>query len=495
MVKRIAACVLVLACLVSLLVVPVSADEMSGTLNFYSQFACDGSGTSTYPDYPDSGFSSVNGTASMPISAYKYLAGFDMRIDSLSGYQYGSASWRPGILQLQPSGGAGASGSVSVYASWVLQFGSRTNITSFSYDKPSVIQYEMLYTNSLGVVGTTPREVAQDFTYQGYPGYVYKSSTVADELEPLTNFRFQPVNSPQFLFRYAGQPGGSLSYTFGVTSARVVTTASSVDTEYLESIADEIAAGNAAANAFYGDIISILNEIYQRQGEILTSVQTVQQYILEMLNSLTAIEGDVSSISNLISTYLHYLESIAQDTESIDSTLTQFHADFMTMLQTLISTITSESDDIQAKMEEIYNMLIAYLNQQFGDAVPDGIDQDITDTSDVIDQTDQIESEWQDDMTSGWGDLDLQNYTLPTSLLAGVVWVSSWFTNIFNAYGADWSQILLVPALFGIVMLAIGMISRHSGGGRGGGGRGGGGGSSDSTSNTSDGSWHYTDHY
>lgn len=470
MVKRIAACVLVLACLVSLLVVPVSAADADGSVTLTWRLSTnsnfDQTQTSVLGDLPVSGSSLEFGGN----SATRWRLSFqDVSFD---------------VSEL--------SGSVSAYFSC---YGVLRLSDSVSYENTSVTSTDFSYLNANGQLGHGVAEISSYTVGSLYPGFSMSASTVASELEPISNIAITPSGDVSILAMSSNPNRYQGTWVLNVTSARVVATASSADTEYLESIADEIAHGNEQALAFYGDIISILNEIYSKETEIEVTVDQVADYILQALKELASIGDDVESMYTLMSTYLHYLESIAQDTESIDSTLTQFHADFMTMLQTLISTITSESDDIQEKMEEIYNMLIAYLNQQFGDAVPDGIDQDITDTSDVIDKTDQIESEWQDDMTSGWGDLDLPNYTLPTSLLAGVVWVSSWFSNIFNAYGADWSQILLVPALFGIVMLAIGMISRHSGGGRGGGGRGGGAGGSDSTSNTSDGSWHYTDHY
>ena len=481
MVKRIAACTLVLACLVSLLVLPASAADVDAAVQF--------SVRATY--FNNQSVSRIVNLGDTPIDNKVQNFNVPGRPGAEANF---SLVFDPQSVSYSVSG---LSGSIGTYFSFYVTpglSGERGNGVA----TPGTATFT--YSNANGVVGEG-NAVVETFsvpavnTNFSFGGLVFKAETFAEELEPLSNITVYPDGS-ELVIPLSGSGAGTQEFVeIHVTSCRIISTASSADTEYLAGIADEIAAGNEQANAFYGDIMAILNEIYSKESEIEVTVDQIAGYILQALNELTSIGDNVASMYSLMSTYLHYLEAIAQDTESIDSTLTQFHTDFMTMFQTLISTVTSESDDIQAKMEEIYNMLIAYLNQQFGEAVPDGMDQDITDTSDVIDQTDQIESEWQDDMTSGWGDLDLQNYTLPTSLLAGVVWVSSWFTNIFNAYGADWSQILLVPALFGIVMLAIGMISRHSGGGRGGGGRGGGSGGSDSTSNTSDGSWHYTDHY
>lgn len=489
MVKRIAACVLVLACLVSLLVVPASAaDDLTGTGTF--RYLYDGyDSNDVSPIVPQVPITPGSLEIAFPATDFGRGIFYTNYRNLLPRRAYSIALDRYTFYAEE------LSGSVSVYLSFYFLFNpADSNVGNMSHSWQGEPEVELQYVNAVGGTGTAPVEYST-FDAAPYTGYVLKGSTFADELEPISDPALVRTISTWYWYWIGSfsSEGGSL-FRCMVPSARIISAASSADTEYLESIADEIAQGNQQANAFYGDIMAILNEIYSKESEIALGVDQIAGYILQVLNELTSIGDDVQSMYSLMSTYLHYLEAIAQDTESIDSTLTQFHTDFMTMLQTLISTVTSESDDIQAKMEEIYNMLIAYLNQQFGEAVPDGIDQDISDTTGVIDQTDQIESEWQDDMTSGWGDLDLQNYTLPTSLLAGVVWVSSWFTNIFNAYGADWTQILLVPALFGVVMLAIGMISRHSGGGRGGGGRGGGG-DSDSTSNTSDGSWHYTDHY
>lgn len=62
-----------------------------------------------------------------------------------------------------------------------------------------------------------------------------------------------------------------------------------------------------------------------------------------MLNKITSLDGNVSTLVALATQYLHYLESIATTSEDILAELQSFHADFITKLDLLTSTIVTES--------------------------------------------------------------------------------------------------------------------------------------------------------
>lgn len=163
----------------------------------------------------------------------------------------------------------------------------------------------------------------------------------------------------------------------------------------------------------------------------------------------------------MLSTYLHYLEDIAQTAEDIKAELASFHADFLTYIQLLISTVSSESDDIQAKMEEIYNLLIAYLNNAFGSAVTPDATEGIEGADNQLDAIEGIESQYTGSLSDKWNSIGISDFTLAPGLLSGVAWVSSWWTNFFEATG-DFKIILTLGLFFGVCGLLIGMISRAS---------------------------------
>ena len=141
--------------------------------------------------------------------------------------------------------------------------------------------------------------------------------------------------------------------------------------------------------------------------------------------------------------------------------LASFHADFLTYVQLLISTVSSESDDIQAKMEEIYNLLIQYLNTAFGGAVTDEVTEGIEGADNQLDAIEGIESNYTGSLSDKWQSIGISDFTIAPGLLSGVAWVSSWWTNLFEATG-DFKVILTLALFFGVCGLLIGMISRAS---------------------------------
>ena len=246
-----------------------------------------------------------------------------------------------------------------------------------------------------------------------------------------------------------------------VPSASIVSTETSADLDALEDIADEIAAGNEILSAVYGDIMELLNSLYSRLGDMQQAQELANAYLFEIAEKLTSLDATASNIYSLLGTYMHYLQDIAETADDIYSELQSFHTDFMSMIELLIGTVQAESDDIQAKMEEIYNLLIAYLDNTFASAINPDQDQAIGDTNDVMQDSNDIENEWTGNMADGWGELNLDTFAFGAQFLSAFVWVSSWFTNIFNGFG-DFQQIIIFPLMVGIVMLILGMISRTS---------------------------------
>lgn len=246
-----------------------------------------------------------------------------------------------------------------------------------------------------------------------------------------------------------------------VTSARYITTETTADSEALENMADQIAQQNEMMQAFYGDIIAILQAMDTKLGSLEAAAELMNQYLTQVITALGSINGTVSNIYSLLGTYLHYLEDIAKTAEDIKTELASFHTDFLTYIQLLISTISSESDDIQAKMEEIYSLLIAYLNNAFGSAVTPDATEGIEGADNQLDAIEGIESDYTGSLSDKWDSINIADFTLAPGLLSGVAWVSSWWTNFFEATG-DFKVVLIMGLFFGVCGLLIGMISRAS---------------------------------
>lgn len=479
--KRIISVTVVLALLVGLLAVPASAagTDVTGTLTVsFRQDANYARGSSSYPSYPSFP------TPSDPIS----LSGYDLPVNNEGKFTSGTDYLfkdTDAMSRYSISASLGVdeiafaveelSGSISVYVSLYPDFqvlNSGSMPTAGTWTEGIILRsgdtgFTMYYTNSLGDAGLAEGDF-EPFGSDG--GVVFKASTIADELEPLSNIRLVPSDLVYHKqYRVSSSYNRALFAGFVVTSARILTTETSADTEALESIADSMTQQNEMLQAFYGDIIAILNQIYTRLGDLKTAADLMNSNLQSIITALGGLNTTASNIYSLLGTYLHYLESIAQTAEDIKTELASFHADFLTYVQLLISTVSSESDDIQAKMEEIYNLLIQYLNTAFGGAVTDEVTEGIEGADNQLDAIEGIESNYTGSLSDKWQSIGISDFTIAPGLLSGVAWVSSWWTNLFEATG-DFKVILTLGLFFGVCGLLIGMISRSSRRAGGGGG-------------------------
>lgn len=445
---------MVLALLAGLLTVPASAaEDSSGTFTVsYSSSIIPGSSSPS----PSAGYTF---SAKLPVSGVSFSADFG---NTISSGQY-SGTLRLGEFSFSPSE---LSGSISCYVSVQIR-GLSASVgdlgpASYSFSSYAPRSVQAYYVNSDGQTGVG--EASFDSFSAGLStGYSFKFSTIADALTPISSIRLVPDD---FFSYYL-----NISRTYGtvcipsaqvyISSARLIATASSADTEVLESIADSITQQNEIMQAFYGDIIAILQAMDTKLGSLEEAADVMNGYLSQVVSSLGSLNSTASNIYTLLGTYLHYLESIAQTAEDIKSELASFHADFLTYIQLLISTVSSESDDIQAKMEEIYNLLIAYLNTVFGSAVTDDVTDGISGADNQLDAIEGIESNYTGSLSDKWQSIGISDFTIAPGLLSGVAWVSSWWTNLFEATG-DFKVILTLALFFGVCGLLIGMISRAS---------------------------------
>lgn len=407
------------------------------------------------------GAASLSGTAEVTFSSYgfsDYTADFDFPRASYS-TGYSSAYFkRISSVNVPPSVDLGAVGTVSFYI-------------SFYYYHSGSILYRNSSNSSITVDEFCSNILDLSNWYASY--YDMNASTVNDgDVISISQFvagdgssnyspgfgitvRFEDCQylSGLYLFnsyvQYAHGNPTSTSSRLAIPSISVITTETSADVEALENIADQIAAGNDLAQAMYGDIMAALNSI---KGD----TATMASYLSQALTALNSIKSNTAGIYTLCSTYLQYLAQIASTSESIDAELKAYHEDFMAMMETLQGTIMEESDDIQAKMEEIYNLLIAYLDSQYASAVNPDLIESTGNAQLDINRQEELEVGFQSNLTESWTDLKLETFALGGGYTSAVAWVSSWFSNFYNAMG-DYGMILLLPLYIGIVTLVAGL--------------------------------------
>ena len=448
---------LVLASLVcSLFLVPVGAVDVTGSATFEVR----------YNDRNQApAFRAVASGISIPRAGVTNES-FSISDDDSSVYTLSIESVDTG------AGNLGAQGAVGVYFSfyWNIR-GTVSSVEGASYVTRGWSPY---YYNENGQqVSISDFEVTTSAAVDNKSTniYVFSANVPLDGGGTLT--RFQALRpSYDSSGYYTTVYGDGTALVLYVPSFSIVATEASADLEALENIADQISQNNAIMQAMYGDIMSALNAILEKTGSLEAAQEVANAYILQVVQQLQQLNSTSSSIYTLLSTYLHYLQQIAQTAEDIKAELAAFHSDFMTKLDLLISTVSQESDDIQAKMEEIYEQLQAWLDSQFEQAIDDDFEQGNTDLEQGIQNNDQIEQQWTGSLSDAWAQTGIDDFAFDAGFTSAFMWVSGWFSTFFNAFGV-YSQILLFPAILGLAMLLLGMFrsgrlgSRGSSGPRG----------------------------
>lgn len=115
-------------------------------------------------------------------------------------------------------------------------------------------------------------------------------------------------HAPSFIFNFASPVSTSsvLCYT-NVTSFRVVSTASNAELDALEGMASNIAAQNQILSQFYGDIVAVCNQIYQRLGDLQSAQEEANRLFSNVISLLNTTNGKIEAINMAMSTYFELL--------------------------------------------------------------------------------------------------------------------------------------------------------------------------------------------
>ena len=115
-------------------------------------------------------------------------------------------------------------------------------------------------------------------------------------------------HAPSFIFNFASPVSTSsvLCYT-NVTSFRVVSTASNAELDALEGMASNIAAQNQILSQFYGDIVAVCNQIYQRLGDLQAAQEEANRLFSNVISLLNTTNGKIEAINMAMSTYFELL--------------------------------------------------------------------------------------------------------------------------------------------------------------------------------------------
>lgn len=115
-------------------------------------------------------------------------------------------------------------------------------------------------------------------------------------------FYFSSTDSSGFPFS-DGDPFARMA----VTSFRIVSTASNAELDALESMAAEIANQSQILSQFYGDIVQVCNQIYQRLGDIQAAQEEANSLFSNVISLLNITNSKIEAINMAMSTYFELL--------------------------------------------------------------------------------------------------------------------------------------------------------------------------------------------
>lgn len=182
----------------------------------------------------------------------------------------------------------------------------------------------------------------------------------ADSTAPAWTF---DATSSTFFSKY------QLGYLF-VTSFRVVSTSSSAELDSLESMASAIAAQSEVLSQFYGDIVAVCNQIYQRLGDMQQTQEEANQLFSSMISLLNTTNTKITSLNQAMSTYFELvLKSLANESLSIQDCIDDAEARLELYLKPMIDYFTEleeQTGESAATLPQHKTDIDGFDNQGYG---------------------------------------------------------------------------------------------------------------------------------
>lgn len=267
-----------------------------------------------------------------------------------SGYSVDAGNYVNGTFsRFELSSADWFSGAIGLYASFYFIVGDG-NISGNWQAVPAgsafADKYQFFYVDHLGT------EHISSLTSSGFspvvsgssvsPGYTFKASFIADQAEPISALGFKAENLNEFLEFHPTSVLSNPTVSLVFPSCTVVVTSSSDELAALENMADSIAQQNQILSQFYGEVIQVCNQIYQRLGDLQAAQEEANALFSQVINILNTTNGKLSAINQAMSTYFELL--IAQlKQEGIDT-------------RTAIA-------DAEARLEAYLKPMIDYFNE------------------------------------------------------------------------------------------------------------------------------------
>lgn len=214
---------------------------------------------------------------------------------------------------------------------------------------PTRSDFSLVYTSvNTGSVSSHPVQSVQLFS----PVSTFNSNSDGVTISArFTQSNADKINNWQLLNGSSSSPSWTFdsisdnftdSVLFRITNAQVVSTSSNAELDALEDMASNIAAQNQILSQFYGDIVAVCNQIYNRLGDLQAAQEEANRLFSNVISLLNTTNGKIEAINMAMSTYFELLINQLKQ-EGIDT-------------RTAIS-------DAEARLELFLKPMIDYFNE------------------------------------------------------------------------------------------------------------------------------------
>lgn len=333
------------------LTVPALADET----------AVAGTAVTTYASLPKSGSGWITGDSSKRVDLTSPSSSFYWYpYNQSSTTEVSAVSWSKLNFSDDDAGfDFSSEGTYGIYFSFYIPETGKNGKIQVQNKTPSSSDFKLSYVpSSTGVRVYKPVTVSL-YDWQGdgnasTDGVLLKASltqSLADEILDTETNPVLLVNSasnslssePAYYISF--EPSSNVypvNYRFYVNSFRVVSTASNATLSGLENIADKLTEQNQLMSAYYGDIVEICNQIYQRLGDMQATEEEAVALLSGVISALDMTNSKLSAINQAMSTYFELVIKTFQN-ESLS-------------IQDCI-------DDAEARLEAYLKPMIDYFNE------------------------------------------------------------------------------------------------------------------------------------
>ena len=210
-----------------------------------------------------------------------------------------------------------------------------------------------------------------------------------------------------------------------------------------------------------GDLNGTMENIQQQLQDLANIVASIHNVDnASILNYLQMIYQKTENIEQALSIVLSTLSSMQSLLNSMNISLADMRQYMTTMLNTLVSTMNTNTADIVAVIREVQQLMEQYFEEQFGQAGGEEVQSGAQELEDAVLDYGSKEDEYFTQAGDSLGALDW-SFSYSDSMQQGFLQIGNIFERIWQALG-EYKAVYFAPLLLALALVIVGRLSRNS---------------------------------